>query len=404
MHILIADKLPPAAVAELEAAGLEVTLDASLADAALTEAVAQTGAEVLIVRSTRVGADVLAAGRLGLVVRAGAGTNTIDVVAASEAGIYVTNCPGKNSLAVAELAIGLLVALDRRIPDAVAELRAGTWNKAEYGKARGLAGRTLGIVGAGRIGLAVAERAIAMGMKVLVHDRDLAQKPLVKELGARFESNLRGMLGLCDAISLHLPATPQTKHLVGPSFLSAMKPGAYLINTSRAELVDEGALLNAMADRDIRAAVDVFYGEAAGGTGVVDSDLLRDPRVIATPHIGASTDQAQEAVAAEAVRIVLDYQATGRVPNVVNVSRRSPACFLLIVRHRNRVGVLSHVFATLKDCGINVEETENIVFEGAQSCIARIAIDAAPSADVLARLTRENPDILGASLVPLERS
>ncbi|MCP4873687.1 MAG: hydroxyacid dehydrogenase [Proteobacteria bacterium] len=404
MHVLIADKLPPMAVSDLEAAGIEVTLQPTLKDDALTDAIASTGAEVLIVRSTKVTAAMLEAGRLGLVVRAGAGTNTIDIAAASAGGIYVANCPGKNSLAVAELAIGFLVALDRRIPDATAQLRAGQWNKKEFSKARGLAGRTLGVVGAGRIGLAVAERALALGMKVLVHDRSPSRAGAVTELGARFESNLRGMLGLCDAISLHAPATPETRHIVGPSFLSAMKPGAYLINTSRAELVDEGALLNAIADRGIRAAVDVFYGEVSGGVGEVDSDLLRDPNVISTPHIGASTDQAQEAVAAEAVRIVLDYQATGAVPNVVNVSQRSPAQFLLIVRHLNRVGVLSRVFAALKDADINVQETENIVFAGAEACIARIAISAPPPQAVLESLLADHEDILGTSLVPLERS
>lgn len=403
MHVLIADKLPSSAVTELEVAGLSVTLDPSLADQALADAITSTGAEVLIVRSTKVTAPMMAGDRLGLVVRAGAGTNTIDMEAASAGGIYVANCPGKNSLAVAELTIGFLVALDRRIPDATAELRAGRWNKAEFSQARGLAGRTLGVVGAGRIGLAVAERAIAMGMKVLVHDRTNRSEAALEARGARYESNLRGMLGVCDAISLHLPSTPETRHLVGPSFLSAMKPGAYLVNTSRAELVDEGALLNAMADRGIRAAVDVFYGEGSGGVGTVDSDLLRDPRVISTPHIGASTDQAQEAVASEAIRIVLEYKASGTVPNVVNVSERSPARFLLIVRHLNRVGVLSHVFATLKGHAINVLETENIVFAGATACIARIAIDGAPPEAVLAELAASNADILGTTVVPLER-
>jgi D-3-phosphoglycerate dehydrogenase len=404
MHVLIADTVPSSAADPLRAAGLEVTTDASLDDARLVEAIATTGAEVLIVRSTRVTAEMLRVGRLGLVVRAGAGFNTIDVEAASAAGIYVANCPGKNNLAVAELTIGLLISLDRRIPDAVADLRSGRWNKKEFSRARGLAGRTLGVVGAGRIGLALAERARGLGMKVLVYNRDPAKRAAVEAIGARFESNLRSMLGVCDAITLHVAATPETKHLVGPSFLAAMKDGAFLINTSRAELVDEGALLNAIEDRGIRAAVDVFYGEGSGGQGTIDSDLVRDPRVIATPHIGASTDQAQEAVAAEAVRIVLDYHREGGVPNVVNVSRRSPARSLLVVRHLNRVGVLSYVFAALKDADINVQETENIVFAGAKACIARIAIDAEPSAETLAPLADGNPDILGISLVSLERT
>ncbi len=153
MQILIADKLPEAAVGSLRTAGFSVHLDPSLKGDTLLSAVVETGAEALVVRSTKVDSSMLEKGQLKLVVRAGAGVNTIDVAAATQLGVAVANCPGKNSLAVAELAIGLLIGLDRRIPDAVADLRAGRWNKAEFSKARGIAGRCLGVVGGGRIGL-----------------------------------------------------------------------------------------------------------------------------------------------------------------------------------------------------------------------------------------------------------
>ncbi len=158
MKVLVADKFPADRLEELRAAGCDVVVNPDLNGPTLTAAVAETGAEVLVVRSTEVKAETLAVGRLGLVVRAGAGYNTIDTKKASELGIYVSNCPGKNSIAVAELTMGLILALDRQIPDAVADLRAGVWNKGRYGKARGLYGRTLAILGTGNIGREVVRR------------------------------------------------------------------------------------------------------------------------------------------------------------------------------------------------------------------------------------------------------
>jgi D-3-phosphoglycerate dehydrogenase len=167
MKVLIADKFPEAGRATVSRAGVEVVYDPDLNDATLAAAVRSTGAEILVVRGTKVTAATLGAGRLSLVVRAGAGYDTIDVSAASARGIYVSNCPGKNSVAVAELTFALMLALDRRIPANAADLQSGRWNKAEYGKARGLFGRTLGLVGLGRIGQEVLGRARAFGMPVV---------------------------------------------------------------------------------------------------------------------------------------------------------------------------------------------------------------------------------------------
>ena len=161
MKVLVADKFEKSGVDGLRAAGCEVVYEPDLKDDALTAAIGSTQADVLVVRSTKVTAPMLDAGRLSLIVRAGAGYNTIDVAGASKRGIYVSNCPGKNAIAVAELAFGLILALDRRIPDNVAELRAGKWNKKEYSKAQGLHGKTLGLLGVGSIGQEMIRRAPA---------------------------------------------------------------------------------------------------------------------------------------------------------------------------------------------------------------------------------------------------
>src|SRR6187549_3868306 len=152
MKVLVADKFEKSGVEGLRAAGCDVIYEPDLKEDSLTQAIGASGAEVLVVRGTKVTAPMLDAGRLSLIVRAGAGYNTIDVAGASKRGIYVSNCPGKNAIAVAELAFGLLLSLDRRIPDNVAELRAGAWNKKEYSKARGIFGNTLGLIGYGSIG------------------------------------------------------------------------------------------------------------------------------------------------------------------------------------------------------------------------------------------------------------
>ncbi len=403
MRILVADKLPPASLARLESAGLEIVVDPSLKDDSLAEAIAQHSPEVLIVRSTKVRADMLGGGSLGLIVRAGAGTNTIDIEAASEAGIFVANCPGKNGLAVAELALGLLISADRQIPAANADLRAGVWSKGRFSKARGLAGRCLGIVGGGRIGLALAERALAMSMRVIVWNipgEGAEERALA--LGAEFEGDLDRMLGQIDAVSLHLAENVHTRGIAGRSFFERLGPGSIFLNTSRAGLVDEEALLWALEERGLRAGLDVFEGEGTGSSGSLDCALVRHPSVFATPHIGASTDQAQEAVADEAIRVILSYAETGDVPNVVNLARRSPASHLLIVKHLNRVGVLSAVFDGLRAADINALETENIIFVGAKTNVARIALGTAPSPELLQQLGQDNDNILDLKVVPIQ--
>jgi D-3-phosphoglycerate dehydrogenase / 2-oxoglutarate reductase len=400
MKILIADKFPDGGRNELVQAGFEVVYDPELKDTALAAAIASSGADILVVRGTKVSGEMLEAGRLSLVVRAGAGYNTIDVKTASARGIYVTNCPGKNSIAVAELAFGLMLALDRRIPDNVSDLRQGRWNKKEYSKARGLFGRTLGLVGVGRIGQEVISRAKAFGMPVVAWSRSLTPER-AEHLGIEMKQSPLEVASASDVVSVHVALSNDTRNLIDEKFFAAIKQGSYFINTSRAEVMDQAALARAVKDRGLRAGLDVFAGEPTVGVGVVEDDIFKLEGVIGTHHIGASTDQAQQAIAGETVRIIREYKDSGRAPNVVNLAKKTPATHLLVVRHFDRVGVLASVFDPLKKAGINVEETENIVFEGAVAAIARIHLDSAPSDEVLDLIRSNSKDIIELSLLKI---
>jgi D-3-phosphoglycerate dehydrogenase / 2-oxoglutarate reductase len=334
-------------------------------------------------------------------VRAGAGYNTIDVAAASRRGIYVSNCPGRNAIAVAELTFALILALDRRVPDNVADLRAGRWNKKEYSKARGLFGRTLGLIGYGSIGAEVAQRAHAFGMPVVVWSRRFTGGHIEVAMPFRVVESPQRLAEISDVVSVHLALTKETRGFVDASILGRMRPGSYFINTARAEVVDYDALTNAARDGGIRVGLDVFAAEPGSATADFSDPLLALPNVYGTHHIGGSTDQAQEAIAAETVRVVTAYKTTGRVPNVVNLAVKTPATHRLIVRHRDRPGVLAHVFEVLKTGRVNVQETENVIFEGAEAAVARISIDALPPEALIAAILDGNKDILDLHVVTI---
>ena len=400
MKVLVADKFEKSGLDALEAAGCEVVYEPDAKEQALAEAIRTSRAEVLVVRSTQVTKTMLETGHLALVVRAGAGYNTIDVETASERGIYVANCPGKNSIAVAELAFGFLLALDRRIVEGGKDLRGGVWNKKEYSKARGLHGRTLGLIGVGGIGKEMIPRAHAFGMRVAAWSRSLTPER-AQALGVERKTSPAEVAAAADAVSVHVALKPETRDLIDETFFAAMKPGAFFVNTSRAEVVDQAALERAVKEKGLRAALDVFREEPSGGAGDVQAPIFEHPGIIGTHHIGASTEQAQDAIAAETVRIVREYRETGRAPNVVNLARKSPACCLLVVRHFDRVGVLAAVFDEIKAAGINVQETENIVFDGAKAAVARIYLSEEPSAAVLDTIRKSSPDIIELSLLAL---
>ena len=400
MRVLIADKFEQSGRDGLQAIGCDISYQPDLKDEPLVAAIEKDLPDVLVVRGTKVTEPMLDAGPIKLVVRAGAGYNTIDVAAASKRGIYVSNCPGKNSIAVAELAFALILALDRRVVDNVIMLRQRKWNKKEFSKARGLFGRTLGLIGLGKIGQEMIPRAQAFGMPVVAWSRRLTPERATA-LGVEFKKTPKDVAASADIVSVHVALNPDTRNSINALVFSAMRPGSYFINTARGEVVDENALVDAIKNRGIRAGLDVFAVEPTSAVAEFADPIATQENVYGTHHIGASTDQAQEAIAAETVRIVREFKDTGKVPNVVNLARQTPATHRLVVRHVDRPGVLAGVLDAIKAEQINVQEMENIVFEGAAAAVARINLDNAPSAAMLERIRSESKDIIELNLIQL---
>lgn len=404
MKVFIADKLDPLARERLADLGCEVMFEPGTSAEQVQGVLAEHDPDVLIVRSTKVSADAIkAATKLKLIIRGGAGYDTIDVATASSEGIFVANCPGKNAIAVAELTWALILSCDRRVPTQTAELKAGEWNKKEFAKARGLHGRTLGILGLGTIAEAVVERAQAFGMKVVAWSRSLTADR-ASALGVRMAVSPLEVAAEADVLSVHVASTPQTKHLVNAELIAAMKPGAYLINTSRGAVVDEQALLDGIESKGIRAGLDVYANEPGAADREFDCALAKSPNVFGTHHVGASTEQAQQAIALECARIVEHFMTAGEVLNCVNRAEASAATCILTVRHRNRPGVLAQVFQVLSEARINVEEMENVIYSGAEAASARIQLSTPPSSDDLKRIRDGCADILGLELTPLATS
>lgn len=401
MKVLIADKFEKVGVDGLKELGCEVVSRPELTAETLPAAMTELDPQILIVRSTKVTADSLKAGtNLALVIRAGAGIDNIDMTTASGLGVFVSNCPGKNSIAVAELILGLLLSCDRRIPDQVGELRTGKWNKAEYSKAHGLHGRTLGIVGLGQIGREVAKRAQAFGMRIAAWSRNFTILD-ADQMGFVYCQTPIEVARLSDAVTINVAATAETKHLCNQDFFGAMRPGSYFINTSRGSVVDETALVTAIREKKIRAGLDVYQHEPASGTGEFGNPIGKEPGVYGTHHVGASTEQAQVAIAHEVLRIVHAFKRGGEVPNCVNRLARSTASYVLAVRHQNRPGVLAHVFRVLADNSINVEEVENISYHGAVASLARIHLDHKPGERELNAIRTGNPHVISVELSSL---
>lgn len=400
MRVLIADKLPDRSRVRLASGGMEVYAEPDLHGDALVARLAELDPTVLIVRSTKVRkAELEAARSLGLVVRAGAGVNNVDLDFASAKGVFVSNCPGKNAVAVAELAMGLMLALDRHIADGVVALRAGRWDKKRFSKARGLKDRTLGIIGCGSIGEEVIKRARAFGMEVLVWSRSMTPER-AEALGAKSYETPEEVALRSEFLSVHLALTPETRGFVGESIFSVMKPGAVFVNTARAEVVDQEALIRHMDAKGLRAGLDVFDGEPASSAGPFTDPIGSHPNVYGSHHIGASTDQAQEAVADEACRVVEAWLATGSAPNCVNLASRSKATHTLVVRHADKVGVLAAVLEELRKAELNVEEMENRIFAGGGAAIASIRVSGDPTQSMIDALTAQ-PTIFAVSVVTL---
>jgi D-3-phosphoglycerate dehydrogenase len=400
MRVLIADQFEESGREGIASLGCEVVYQPKLKDQPLLEEMKKLKPDVLLVRSAKVSAAMLGVEPLKLVVRAGAGYNTIDVPAASKNGIFVSNCPGKNSIAVAELTFALILALDRRVVDNVVALRTGKWNKSDFSKARGLYGRRLGLIGTGPIAQEVIIRAKAFGMPVAAWSRSLNDQK-AREMGISYVSSPIRLAVCSDIVSVHIALAEETRGLIGAEFFAAMHPGAYFVNTSRGEIVDQTALELAMREKGLRVGLDVYAGEPSSGTGEFDTPVAKQPGFCGTHHIGASTEQAQEAIAAETVRIIKTFKESGEVPNAVNLARRTPATCVLAVRHYDRPGVLASVLGAISMARINVQEMENLIFEGAEAAIAHIHLEREPSTCMLEELLKANKDILEINVIPV---
>jgi D-3-phosphoglycerate dehydrogenase / 2-oxoglutarate reductase len=402
MRLLIADKLHPRAVEELRALPVEVIYEPELTKESIPSKLHGVG--ILVVRSTEVTKEAIEnAKELHLIVRAGAEYSTIDVRAASKRGVYVANCPGKNAAAVAELVFGMLVAIDRRIPDATISLRAGKWERAEYGRAEGLYGKTLGIAGLGAIGREVAVRARAFGLHVAAWSRGLTASKAA-DLGVAHAASIDELAAKSDILTVHLPLTDRTRHIINKRVLELLPKRAIVLNFARADLIDYVALQDAVKTRGVRAGIDVYPDEPKGKREYT-SDLFAPATanggfVYGTPHIAASTDQAQLAIATETVRVIRSFLLKGDVPNVINVSSASSARFQIVIRMVDKVGTFANVLSVIKRHGINVEEVTNTVFEGAVASCAKLRVVSRPSEACLQEI-RAFDEVLHVDVVPL---
>jgi len=397
MRILFADSINEYRLKPLVEAGHDCVIEAAATAEDLPSRL--EGVDVLVVRSTKVTAEAIeAADALGLIVRAGAGTDNVDKTAASAAGIYVCNVPGRNAVAVAELTMGLLLAIDRHIADGVSELREGSWNKGGYSKADGLLGKTFAIVGLGEIGLAVAKLAKAFGMTVTTvrkDNRSLETRQRIRSIGVHLVDDMDTLLENADIVSLHVPKAPDTDAMVDKVFLAKLKDGAIVLNTARGGLIDEPALIEAMDRRGIRAGLDVWVDEPSAKTGTFVSELAQHTSVVGSHHIGASTNQAQMSVADGTVEVITAF-LEGSVTNCVNLTVGARGDCNLTVRHYDEVGVLAQVLQVLRRNGHNVQQMQNQVFVGSGAAVARIGIKGHPPAELISELTNV-AEVIGVS-------
>lgn len=398
MKVFIADKLPQEAVDELKGLGFNVENKPGTTSEDLSEGLKEANA--LIVRSTKVSEECIKnSPELSLIVRAGAGVNNINIEAASEMGIYVANCPGKNAIAVAELTMGLILATDRYLAENVSSFRSGHWNKGAYSKADGLFGKTLGIIGTGQIGREVIKRAKSFGMPVVAWSRSLT-KPDAEQMGIEWAKNVKEVATRSDILSIHLALTKDTKGIISKKVLSALKDGSVLINTSRAEVVDEDALVEELKSGRLKAGLDVFSDEPEFKEGSFESRFQELDNAYITHHIGASTNQAQLAVASDAVDIVRGYVQDGKVRNWLNRCEHTEAPWQLVVRHYDKPGVIANVMNELKDADINAQELENVIFEGKKTACCTIQLDAEPSAQTIKNIRTRQDEVISAILTP----
>ena len=401
VRVLITDAFDSSAADTLRESGFDVIHNPMLGDDTLAAAMQDLQPQVLVVRSVRVGEDALrASSQLALAVCAGSEAQCIDLDAASRLGVMVSHCPGRNAAAVAELAWGLIVACDRRIPDQVTDLRGGRADISRYAGASGLAGRTLGIVGLGQVGQEIARRGLAFGMHVVAWSKHITEDRC-DALGVDFCANLVNLAKLADVISVSVTGNEETRGLLGEKFFNALRPGSIVVNTSRGHVCDEAALLHAVRQRGVRAGLDIFSDDVQARSGA-ESALASECGVYGTFRVGDRTEQARLSIDSEVVRILRAWHADGTVLNCVNVAEHTAASAVLMVRHENRPGVLARIFDVLGKATINVEQMDNQISTGGTAAVARVFTATQPSAPVISAI-RACPHVLGVTVSPLRR-
>jgi D-3-phosphoglycerate dehydrogenase len=379
----------------MKASGIDLTYDDKLNADSLEKAMGEIKPEVLIVRSTKVTAAMIDANpNLALIIRAGAGFDTIDFKHCSTKGIFVANCPGKNATAVAELALGLVLSIDRRIAEGVQWMKEGKWKKGVFAKCLGLKGRTLGIIGFGNIGKLVGARAKAFEMNVAFHD-DWSHEVA----GYTKCATLDDLLKISDIVSIHMPSLPTTIGMINSKFLGKMKSNSVLINTSRGDLANEDDLLVCLnTNNNFWYGTDVYKGEPSGKEADFDHKIAKHPQVYGTHHQGASTKQAEAEIGEEAVRIVKKFNATGTVDdgNCVNKARPEKTHNSVSIKYANKPNVLGHVFTVLGGANWEVHEFSNVVLQGRDACMVTVAFvgDASKEAEVVEAL-KKNEHVVG---------
>lgn len=394
-RVLICDKLETQGVELLKQASFDVDLRHGLKGAELAEAV--QAADGVIVRSgTRITAELLQApGKLRAVVRAGVGVDNIDVAAATRQGIVVMNTPGGNTVSTAEHTLTLLMAMSRHVPAADASLHGGKWERNKFVGAQ-LAGKTLGIVGLGRIGREIARRAMGLDMKVVGFDPFMAPDKAA-QLGIEAVAGLDELLPRCDYLTVHTPLTDETRHLIDGRRLGLLKQGARVLNCARGGIIDETALAKAIESGHLAgAALDVFVEEPPPA----DHPLLRLPNVVVTPHLGASTVEAQVSVAQEAAQLMIDFLSKGMVQFAVNmaaVDRTELQELRLYVDLARRLGLLHSQMAQG-----SIRRAE-LSYRGEVARRSTKLITAAFTAGLLEQHLAESVNIVNAELLGRER-
>ncbi|MFN0135384.1 MAG: NAD(P)-dependent oxidoreductase [Phycisphaerae bacterium] len=380
MKILVACKLPEFAIEELQALGSDVIVAPTITTEQLVTAIRDVN--ILVVRRNRVTAEVLHAQRqLQMILRAGTDVTNIAIEEASAQGVFVVRCPNRDSVAVAEMAFTLLLALDRRLPDAIAAARSGNaTQRDEVADAHGLAGATLGLVGYGPTQREIAARARAFGMKILSWSPSLSGEQATDDESVQFVNWPRELAARSDAVIVYAPPHEGEELRADAELLGAMRERAAFVHIGVPAAISESAIADAIDRRHIRVALDLFSPRE---TERVRCPLAERPDVLATFRLADRSRHAKHSIATEVVSVVRQFLVSGTVANCVNLLERSPATWQLVLRLRDAVGVMASIMDAVRADGVNAEEITSRVFVGARAAWCTIALDERPSAEAL---------------------